>query len=243
MSAEKRRYGRSARRSRGLGIRASPWNRLAKATRWPRHSKTFERSRQKRNRSSFFRFASERGMEGSRVQTWRGQLYKCRKGEEEERDWRPRIGGMRESPACTNSSTIRGPDPPIRANLRPNGISSIRFRNLCFRDSQPLEATNECRYDYDWNWLINLKSRSRTAVGQEFCRNRVSKVVLTPEFVRGDVLIFSLTPTVVLNKFLFFFRKFCKLKNMWFCLHFFYNSPGTCCFNFLLSFTAKRCQA
>lgn len=75
----------------------------------------------------------------SRVQTWREQLYKCRKGERPKPDLWYRCG-MRESARplhefLVRPRTDRGPTGdrpvlPIKASSEPNGISSIPARSV-----------------------------------------------------------------------------------------------------------------
>lgn len=77
-------------------------------TRW---SRSGGRSRQKRNRSSFFRFANMGSTVG--VQTWREQLYKCRREREERRSRTSAILAECENlrGLCTNSSSSPSSSP------------------------------------------------------------------------------------------------------------------------------------
>lgn len=77
--------------------------------RWSRSARgrgLLARSRQKRNRSSFFRFAST-----VRVQTWREQLYKCSGEREEEGEAGPLVSWWN-ARICTASAPIPPPPPP-----------------------------------------------------------------------------------------------------------------------------------
>lgn len=73
--------------------------------------RTLARSRQKRNRSSFFRFANMGSTVG--VQTWREQLYKCRREREERRSRTSGILAECENlrGLCTNSSSSPSSSP------------------------------------------------------------------------------------------------------------------------------------
>lgn len=77
----------------------------------PRWSRSGGRSRQKRNRSSFFRFANMGSTVG--VQTWREQLYKCRREREERRSRTSAILAECENlrGLCTNSSSSPSSSP------------------------------------------------------------------------------------------------------------------------------------